>query len=335
MPAIEILTGTGRIVAGHPRKPRVRMQDDGKTPALNPDGSKIIEYGFGFAIPKAEWAPIATAMGQAASGVPGANDPSFAWKYRDGDTGLDGDGKPLRDKPGYAGCMVIWVSTRIPDLIKVFKPINATTWQELAENEVKCGDYVRCRLSIEGHGKKPGVASSRPGLYLNPQGIEFVGYGEPIFTGPDASSMFGGAPAAILPPGASATPVAPSGSVAMPSPVPAMAPNAAPAMPPGYPSPTPMVAPSAVPTPAAAPAPIAPVAVPIAPIPAASPAPAPTAFPSSGVAPAHDFVNNAAGRQPVAFDPQTGRPVYGYTLDATGKNWPIYGYDPAGNPVYQ
>lgn len=381
MATVEILFPVSRIVGGHPRKPRKQFENDGKTPKLNKDGQPVIMYGCTVAVPKAEWGGVAAAMGQAAVGIEGNTRPDFAWKFRDGDTGLDDDGKPLNTREGYPGHMIVWLGTQIPDLIKVYQRIDATSWREMNENEVKCGDYVRPRVIIEGHGKKPGVSNSIPGLYLNPQGLEFIGYGTQIMTGgPDANAMFNGAPAPVLPPGASLTPIATPGSTVMPgTPMPA-APAATPpgypspapaAMPPGYPIPAPAPAaapypapgpapapayPTPAPQPAAppippgypSPAPTAPAAATFAPAPAPAPAPVPaTAYPSSApapapVAPAHDFVQNAV-RQPVGFDPASGRPIYAYQpgtnrpifgYDPTGA-WPIFGYDAAGQPIYQ
>lgn len=354
MADIEFLTGVGRIVWGHPMKPTDKTDNDGKV-ILDDKGQKTPVWAFGLAIPKTqrEIGPngvpnaktdcelFADALGQAANGIPGNNLPNFAWKVKDGDTALDKNGKPLREKEGYAGCMVYAISTEAFEP-RVFQFVNGG-WQQFTADMIKCGDFVRVKTLIRGHGAKVGARGSNPGLYINPNGVEFIAYGSAIAGGgASAEEMFGGAPRpAALPPGASATPLAPAnGQTAMPSsaPAPMTAPAPAPSpmapavtLPPGSPMPTP--------TPAA-PAPIAPVAAP-APTPLAAPAPA-TVSPTS-VQPAHDFVANAAGRQPVAFDPTNGKPIYGYQpgtnrpvygYDPTGQ-WPIYGFDPAGQPIYQ
>jgi hypothetical protein len=47
----------------------------------------------------------------------------------------------------------------------------------------------------------------KPGIYMNPQGVRLLGYGQVITPGPSAAQLFGAAPA-TLPAGASAAPVA-------------------------------------------------------------------------------------------------------------------------------
>lgn len=348
MASAEVLTEVGRIVTGHPLKMVPVTDDDGK-PVLKEDGSPKMQINFGLALPKASFGNVSAAMGAAAVGIPGADQAGFAWKYKDGDTAVDQRGNRYADKPGMAGCYIIFISTEIRDLCKVFRNVGPGQYQEMTEGEVKCGDFVRVKLNIVGHGAHPQKRGSKAGLYLNPVGVEFIGYGEAIFSGPNAAEMFGTAPAAVLPPGASATPIA-----AAPSFTPPGIPVAAPA-----PGPTPMSAPPG----------IVPVAAPATPMPSpvGLPSPAPIASPSNSpmptpVAPAHDFVQNAVGgppgapspvapapapvatppapvpggigRTPVGFDPGTGRPIFGYTLHG-GVNYPIFGFNPDGTPIYQ
>jgi hypothetical protein len=47
-------------------------------------------------------------------------------------------------------------------------------------------------------------------LYVSPNLVELVAFGDEIVSGPDASKVFGGAAIASLPPGASATPILPA-----------------------------------------------------------------------------------------------------------------------------
>jgi hypothetical protein len=68
-----------------------------------------------------------------------------------------------------------------------------------------------------------GVMTS--GLYINPETIEFIGYGQEIVNTPqvDPTAVFGGN-AVALPPGASAQPVAPAGGFNAPMQPPMTAP---------------------------------------------------------------------------------------------------------------
>lgn len=350
---VQHLTAVGRIVWGNPLKPQNKTDNDGKV--ILKEGQPIPVYAYGLAIPKADFGPTSAAMSQAATGIPGADQPGFAWKLKDGDTALDAKGKPLRDKPGYAGCYVISISTEVRELAQVYKQVSPGNYVAMGPEEIKTGDYVRTKLDIVGHGAAPGVRGAKAGLYLNPLGTEFVGYGEAIFSGPDANEMFGGAPAPALPPGASATPT-PSGNfpgaptaaapmvptAAAPGPVPGnptpgFAPGAAPvpASPAGpvptAPGPTAFPSSGPVPTPAAAPVPAHDVVA--AAMPGGIPQPAPSPAVASPAAPA--AAPGAMGRTPVGFHQTTGRPIYGYTPDANGQQWPIYGFNPDGSPIYQ
>ena len=351
----EVLTEVGRIVTGHPLKMVPVTDDDGK-PVLKEDGTPKMQINFGLALPKATFGNVSAAMSAAAVGIPGADQAGFAWKYKDGDTAVDQRGNPYRDKPGMAGCYIIFISTEIRELCQVYRNVGPLQYQLMTESEVKCGDFVRVKLNIVGHGAHPQKRGSKAGLYLNPIGVEFIGYGEAIFSGPNAVDMFGSAPVAALPPGASATPIAAAPSFT----------------PPGMPG---APAPGSIPTqpgvPVGVPPGIAPVAAPATPMPSpvGLPSPAPIASPSNPpmptpVAPAHDFVQNAVGgppgvapspmpvaapapvatppapvpggigRTPVGFDPATGRPIFGYTPH-NGVNYPIFGFNPDGTPIYQ
>lgn len=355
-----VLTEVGRIVWGHPSRMTQNTDDDNK-PIFNDDGTPQMSATFGLALPKATFGAVWAAMQAAAVGVPGAGQADFAWKYKDGDTASDRNGKPFRDMPGRAGCIILTISTSIREMTAVSKHIGGGQFQSMGENEVKCGDFIRTALKIVGHGPNTKKKGSKSGLYLNPQGHEFIGYGEAISSGPDAATLFGSAPVAQLPPGASATPVASSGGslppgMGGPGAVPTM-PAASPVTPPGMPQ-------TFAPSPAPMPAPgFVPAAVPTMPqaSPVGMPAPVPTAFPSSPAPmpvatpqPHPQFVQQAMpapapqpvapqpvaspqpggmGNQPVGYDPATGRAVFGYTLH-NGQNFPIFGYNPDGTPIY-
>lgn len=248
-----------------------------RQPKLNPDGTKVLERGFGLAIPKTDarfnqlWQAMTMEAAKVCNGVVPPFPGEFAYKLIDGD-GMDkGDiakgrqPQPYSKREGYGGCWVITIKSQLPNPPPVFDWIN-NQWQQVdgnnlrGGNKLKTGDYVEVGLNVDGH------AGQSPGLYMNPQGIQFIGFGTAIMRGPDAATMFGAGPAQI-PAGASASPVGGPATAAPP----AMPGGQAPA--PGNPG-----APGAVPTPAnPAPAPVA----------GPSPAPGPgmTASPSSPAAP--------------------------------------------------
>jgi len=308
-----ILTPVGRIVWGNPTKPRPKLDNQTNAPVLK-NGVQVMQWAFGLAIPAAEFDAILwpEMYREMATKYPQGAPANFSWKFVDG-AAMDTNNppRPYAEREGYAGHKVLVVSTEAfaPSIFK-FNPATGgfDVW-----SDVKTGDYVRVRLTFDAHTGKANTRGSVPGLYVNPQGIEFIGYGNAIISGPDAATMFGNAPRPALPPGASATPLAPAASPGMP-PVPGYPPQApgapaapayappppaaapAPTLPPGMPGMPPALPNGAIPAPGMPPAPIAPGAVPPVP-PAAAPPVPPTAYPSNpaggypGVQPHPGFVN--------------------------------------------
>lgn len=253
---VELLTPAGRMVQGHPFEEQTK--DANGAPLVVKTGPNAgqarSEYFFAIAIPKndPEWAALwgqIYAVGQAA--FPGGefNTPAFAWKVKDGD-----DPKHA-NKTGFPGHWIINCSSGF--LPKVYTRNGEA--QIVDPKQIKRGDYIRAYISIKGNG-----SPLQPGVFINPSMVEIIGYGEEIITGPSGEQVFGGAPVAGMPAGASATPTAPSTTIAPPTPaaaappVPAAAAPAAPAAPAAAP-----VTAGAPPAPGAATA--APAAAPAAP----------------------------------------------------------------------
>lgn len=225
----------GRIVwtSGDLFQGRLKLDQNTRQPKLNAKGEQMIEYGFGLAVPK-------SVLNQMAEGQPGhiwaviheetrkiypsgQIPPGFAYKYKDGD-GIDDKGVPFSNREGYPGCLVFACTTSIP--IKYFRFEGGNNI--IVPDGIKCGDYVNVQLSVKAHGA---IGTGKPGLYLNPNAVQLIGYGEAIINQPSGDQIFGFAQPP-LPPGASATPVAPTAGFL----VPAQAPMAPP-MPQGYPQP--------------------------------------------------------------------------------------------------
>lgn len=206
----------GRIVwtAGDLFTGRVKTEFGTQIPKLSKTGEQMKEYGFGLAVPKTAlsndpgniWAEI---HNEAFTLYPSRQlPPQFAMKYKDGD-GVDDKGVSFTQREGYAGHIVFACTTTLP--IKYFKYENG---QNILINQgIKCGDYVNVQLQIKAHAASgPG----KPGLYLNPNAVQFLGYGKEIVNAPSGDQVFGNqAPA--MPPGASATPIAPAGMLVPPS----------------------------------------------------------------------------------------------------------------------
>ncbi len=218
--AAATVLATGRIVWGDLFKGTPKL-DDNDQPVMDPEtGAQVIEYSFGLAIPKSEFtqdkmgpggpAEIWAVMQRQAMLAYGNQQPpqNFSWKYKDGDA-YDHNNKPFAERKGYAGHLVFALSTRIP--FEVVKWDDATKKYYPVREGVKCGDYVQVQLNIKAHSGNPQKRNSKGGVYLNPLAALFVGYGEEIVNGPTAEMRFG-AQAPALPPGASATPLAPANS---------------------------------------------------------------------------------------------------------------------------
>jgi len=298
----EITSGVGRIVWGHPLKGRGKTNQQ-KQPVMK-DGKQVIQWAFGVAFPKNEFGGVWQIMQQQAMTLfpSGQFPPGFAWKYDDGD-GIDSKGQSFANREGYKGCIVLAISTEAfaPRVVRL---VNGA-YVQVAENEIKTGDFVRVGLDIKPHGPNPQAPGSQAGLYVNPTLVEFVGQGDEIVSGADPTSVFGGQNVA-LPPGAR-----PIGSMPPASAAPLPIPSAAPAPMP-MPAPAPMAPPMAM-VPGNPPAPVmpAPVAAPPMAPPAAPPTIMPGGFvppiaspsnpmPAPAYAPAPDFVQAAIQTPPPA-----------------------------------
>lgn len=191
-----------------------------QNPKLNKQGQQYKEYGFSLAVPKSACADVWNAMHEVAYTLfPNRQIPAnFKMKFKDGDTDPSVVGRP-----GYAGCIVLSCKTSAAP-VKFFR--NDGNGNVQINEGIKCGDYVNVQLTINSHS---GVNA---GLYLNPNAVQFLGYGEAIIMAPSGDAIFG-TQAPQVPQGASATPLAQPGLL-----VPPAAPQQAPAhygvLPPSY-----------------------------------------------------------------------------------------------------
>lgn len=207
----EFNSSAGRIVWGHPMK-LTQRKDVYDNPIFNDDGTPAMGIAFGLAIPKPEfmaneWPQM---QAEAAKGFPNGVPQNFSWKIKDGDTDRDSKGNLLSNKEGYAGCYILTIASNTGFPPSVYR-WNGRAYDQLTENDVKAGDFVS--VAINAQVNVPQKSTHTPSLYINPQAIEFIGYGTPLAVGGvDPMQAFGGRQHQ-LPPGASATPVsgAPAG----------------------------------------------------------------------------------------------------------------------------
>ena len=126
---------------------------------------------------------------------------AFRFKVKDGDRPLQRTGKP---DDNARGCWVISCKTKIP--IKCANAQNV----EIDPKTVERGYFVDVALSIAVNEKTDNTA----GLYVNPMVVRLLAFGEKIMGGISIEDAFAGHAAPTqLPPGASATPVAPAGGI--------------------------------------------------------------------------------------------------------------------------
>lgn len=282
----DILTPVGRLVQGDCFEGQTK-DAEGKPLVVREGpnaGKERTTFFMALAIPKTEptyaalWAQI---HGEAARSFPTLFDAqgncslsTFAFKVRDGDSTIPNQsGKRPCDLEGFPGHWILNFSGGFAP--KVYRKGG----QELVQSpeEVKRGYYVRIAGSVAGNG-----SLLRPGVYLNHSMVELCGYGTEIYSGPDPA-LFGESPAAALPAGASATPLAPTSP------------------PPGAAAPVAgqtafNVATGGPPMPGAAVPEVAPIATPPVVVTPLVTAPLSTdAMPAQGIKPAPDFLNVPPG----------------------------------------
>lgn len=211
------LSPVGRVVQGSVHTPQTTDQE-GK-PLVFKNGANAgqprVEYFFALAVEKTnpDWAGFSAQLQRVAmASFPSGeyNAPNFSWKITDGD-GIDQNGKTNASKDGFAGH---WVAK-----FKSSYPLQAVHGGQIVDPKIiRCGDYVRVTGTVEGNGGGVGTGPRKPGLYLNPNGVEFFGHGVEIVAGPDVQAAFQAAPRpAHVPAGASAVPVAPAAPIGQPA----------------------------------------------------------------------------------------------------------------------
>lgn len=149
-----------------------------------------------------------------------AENPSFAWKIKDGDSTVPNKkGVAPREKEGFLGHWIISLTSSYP-----FKITNADGSAYLLDKDVvQLGDCVEVNVNVRGND-----STQNPGVYINPDVFAFAGYSTlgriaKKTGGPDPKSLGLGKSARS---GITTTPP-PSTGTAMPPTAPAGAPPAA------------------------------------------------------------------------------------------------------------
>lgn len=206
----------GRFVQGSPFKPITKDKFGNQLVIkTGPNkGQPTQKYYIGLALPKND--PQVTqfllmnhkatslaafpALFQAPNDMPprfGCQNPNFATKIMDGD-GIDNDGKPNNQKPGFAGHWVLGFSSSfVPDVFEVgcYDPM-----QEIGKDPNRHGLFMLGGRGRIGFTMESNQQDTNPGIYVNLQLVEIVApcpEAERVLfqTGPNAAQVFGGAPA--------------------------------------------------------------------------------------------------------------------------------------------
>lgn len=167
----------GRIVWGNPLRKNALKDDAGK-PRTTEEGEQRYAWSFGLAVAKADSAAVMEAMSAAAAEeFPQGTPDNFAWKFKDGDTGKDSQGRPNNAKEGWAGCNVFSLSTELQQPPCYVYNHSVGKW-ETTTNGIKTGDYVKVTVNLKAH--KALNSKAKPGLYMNPSLVGLFKYGTEI-----------------------------------------------------------------------------------------------------------------------------------------------------------
>ena len=202
---MDILFPVGRMIGGSVYRAQPEL-DNFKKPKLNADGTPKTAFNFGVAIAKQgeqHWSQ--TPWGAQVFGVGAAahpqhhRSPSYAWKIVDGDsTTPNKAGRIPSEQEGYKGHWIVWFKQSwAPKLVT-----DKGNVQLIEPDQIMPGYYVEVFGSVVGNG-----ASPSPGVYLNPQAVNRVAFGEKLATASVDTSSVGFGASTALPAGASATPI--------------------------------------------------------------------------------------------------------------------------------
>lgn len=234
----QFVTPVGRLVQGDPMEAQTKdMQGNPLTvksgPSMGqPTQAYICSVAFKKDDPKfPEFWAIVQQTAQAAFPQHFSNGqcthPQFSFKLMDGD-GVDGFGKPNSNKEGFAGHWVVKFKSSFAP--KCYYLGRHTEQERITDkNIIRKGYYIRIAGTVEGNNN-----AQKPGVYLNLNFVELVAHGTEIVSGPDVGQIFGQAPVAALPAGATALPSMPAQAAPFSPPTttaPMATPQGAPAMP--------------------------------------------------------------------------------------------------------
>lgn len=201
MPRINLVSPPGRIVSGSVSRPNLTdmygaLRDRPQyfialaVPKNNPQIPQLFQTIYQHAL--SEFSRHHDVLRRINLGL--QKNTGFAWKIEDGDLPSVKTGK-LRE--GWQGCWVFKLSTTIA-------PQAVDTRNNLIDPTViETGYYADVAFSVAGNDH----ADHTAGLYMNPNFVRFLGYGERIAAGPTPEQAFGSVGQSM----GSPTPLSPAG----------------------------------------------------------------------------------------------------------------------------
>lgn len=213
----DFLTPVGRYVSGSMTEPNTTdFYGEPLVVKSGPNkGQPTQRFFFGLAITKdnPRWASLYKLIyDTAVLGFPNLFDAQrnclnndFAFKITDGDSNIpNAKGNLPCEKQGYPGHWILKFSgTQQP---KCYDMNHRELVGDDLKEQLKRGYFIRVQGSVSANGEM-----TKPGVYINYGAVQLCGYGDEIRGGVDPHEVFAEAPQ--LPPGASATPVAPAGGM--------------------------------------------------------------------------------------------------------------------------
>lgn len=200
-PMFEFHSPVGRIVQGSPVKQQLRDMDTNEL-EFDDKGQPIMGIFLAIAIPKMvggqpnpEWNRFWGDMASAAVALwpglfaNGQQPHKFSWKYQDGD-GVNGNGKSVADKEGFAGHHIVKFRTSFDMACHIEGQFAPHQQLQKPEEVIKRGYWVRLFGKIGSNGA---TGNKVPGIILYPNILSFVA-GSPVDEirgGPDVAAVAG------------------------------------------------------------------------------------------------------------------------------------------------
>ena len=192
----QVLSISGQLVQGDVFT--LKPQEYQGRPKLDKNNNQLNQLFFGVGVDKTspDFQNAYNAMyAEAMQGFPGGEyqRQDFSWKF------VDGDQPPNNQKPHLQNRYIFRFTSNFN--VTVVSKGGASVLTD--PNSLKRGYFVRVFFTVKANGD-----AGKPGVFLNPQCVELIGYGEEIISGPDPTQLIANAGTMHIPAGMMNSPVA-------------------------------------------------------------------------------------------------------------------------------